>query len=105
MEVGGQLLKCSFTVLEDNKVDLLFGLDNLKRHQCTIDLVNSLLHLRAGEIQVPFLSDGQIKKSFGNSPGLSEANLNKDAIKRLMELGYPRDAVVQALKVTDGNEE
>lgn len=32
MEVGGAVLQCSFTVLEDNKVDLLFGLDNLKRH-------------------------------------------------------------------------
>jgi len=32
MEVAGVLLQCSFTVLEDNKVDLLFGLDNLKRH-------------------------------------------------------------------------
>jgi DNA damage-inducible protein 1 len=32
MEVGGVILQCSFTVLEDNKVDLLFGLDNLKRH-------------------------------------------------------------------------
>ena len=65
MEVGGQMLKCSFTVLEDNKVDLLFGLDNLKRHQCTIDLVQNLLHVRGGQIQVPFLSDGEIKKSFG----------------------------------------
>ena len=32
MEISGVLLQCSFTVLEDNKVDLLFGLDNLKRH-------------------------------------------------------------------------
>ena len=29
---GEHTLTCSFTVLENNKVDLLFGLDNLKRH-------------------------------------------------------------------------
>jgi len=62
LEVGGVLLQCSFTVLEDNKVDLLFGLDNLKRHQCCIDLVSGQLHIRNGELSVPFLSDGQIKK-------------------------------------------
>lgn len=41
MEIGGHVLQCSFTVLEDNKVNLLFGLDNLKRHQCCIDLVSN----------------------------------------------------------------
>ena len=32
LEVLGQIIPCSLTVLEDNKVEFLFGLDNLKRH-------------------------------------------------------------------------
>jgi len=32
MEILGKQFICSLTVLEDNKVDFLFGLDNLKRH-------------------------------------------------------------------------
>ncbi len=63
MEILGKKFTCSFTVLEDNKVDFLFGLDNLKRHQCCIDLVQSMLHMRNGEISVPFLSEGEIKKN------------------------------------------
>jgi DNA damage-inducible protein 1 len=70
MEISGVLLQCSYTVLEDNKVDLLFGLDNLKRHQCCIDLVQNKLHIKNGEISVNFLSDGDIKK-FKLEMGLS----------------------------------
>ena len=58
-----QTIQCSFTVLEDNKVDLLFGLDNLKRHQCCIDLVESRLHFNRGEFSVPFLAEGDIKRN------------------------------------------
>ena len=43
--------------------DFLFGLDNLKRHQCNIDLVHNMLHMRNGEISVPFLSEAEIKKN------------------------------------------
>lgn len=32
LEIKGVVFTCSLTVLEDNKVDFLFGLDNLKRH-------------------------------------------------------------------------
>lgn len=62
LEIGGTIIPCSFTVLEDNKVDLLFGLDNLKRHQCCIDLVSNQLHLKNGEISVTFLGEGEIDK-------------------------------------------
>ena len=30
--IGGKYFACALTVLEDNKVDFLFGPDNLKRH-------------------------------------------------------------------------
>ena len=50
-------------MLEDNKVDLLFGLDNLKRHQCCIDLVEHRLHFNRGEFSVSFLGEGDIKKN------------------------------------------
>ena len=32
MEILGKKFICSLTVLEDNKVEFLLGLDNLKRH-------------------------------------------------------------------------
>ena len=60
MAIGGHTLKCSLTVLEDNKIDLLFGLDMLKRHACQIDLVTHKLHLQNGKFTVPFLRDEDI---------------------------------------------
>lgn len=77
MEVGGVEIPCSFTVLEDNKVDLLFGLDNLKRHQCCIDLVSNQLHIKNGEISVKFLSDGEIKESFGSGKPQEAAKIDE----------------------------
>jgi DNA damage-inducible protein 1 len=32
LEILGKHFPCSLTVLEDNKVEFLLGLDNLKRH-------------------------------------------------------------------------
>jgi DNA damage-inducible protein 1 len=47
-EIGGQHFQSTITVLEDNKMELLFGLDMLKRHQCCIDLNKNKLILNAG---------------------------------------------------------
>ena len=60
LEIGGKFFMCSFTILESSDIDMLFGLDMLRRHQCSIDLHLNALTLNTGEIVVPFLSEAEI---------------------------------------------
>lgn len=60
-------IPCSFTVL-DTQVDLLFGLDMLRRHKCIIDLVADELVV-GGHIRAKFLHESEIEnKVFGAGP-------------------------------------
>lgn len=51
-------LPVGFTVLEGRDVDLLFGLDMLKRHQACIDLEKNCLRIQGREIR--FLSEHEL---------------------------------------------
>ena len=98
MEIGETIIPCSFTVLEDNKVDLLFGLDNLKRHQCCIDLVSNQLHIKNGEISVKFLGEGDIhKKTFENEKQLDDSKFDPKVIKELQDMGFSKMQILEAL--------
>lgn len=61
-------LPVAFSVLEGQSVDLLFGLDMLKRHQACIDL--SANTLRIGNTEIPFLSEHELpdKAQIGSDP-------------------------------------
>ncbi|KAL7753827.1 DNA damage-inducible protein 1 [Sorochytrium milnesiophthora] len=62
-------LMCSFTVMEGKGVDLLFGLDMLKRHQAIIDLEKNVLRIQGAEIR--FLSEHELPdkaRDFENTP-------------------------------------
>lgn len=67
MQILDKFFQCSITILEDDKVDFLFGLDMLKRHQCCINLKKNVLQFSTAEIEVQFLSEGQITRGFGKS--------------------------------------
>lgn len=61
IKIETQFIPCNFTVL-DTHVDLLLGLDMLKRHQACVDLRNNLL--RIAGVETKFLSESEIPRDF-----------------------------------------
>ncbi|KAF7261059.1 hypothetical protein EG68_01585 [Paragonimus skrjabini miyazakii] len=60
LEIEGFILPTSFMVLKDQSLDLMIGLDMLKRHQCCIDLKRNVLVLDGGRVETPFLPESEI---------------------------------------------
>lgn len=61
ISIGGSFLPCSITVLEqEQSIELIFGLDMLMRHQCSIDLGRSRLYVGTTGAEVPFLGEADI---------------------------------------------
>ncbi|XP_076451813.1 protein DDI1 homolog 2-like [Babylonia areolata] len=147
IQIGPHFFQSSFSILEDQPMDMLLGLDMLKRHQCIIDLQKNVLKFGTTGTEAPFLSESQlpqharlnnthdvpmdedqqlaqaISKSQAESaskagegsgvgPSTSTATpmstgpsleFSESNIKKLMDHGFTRAAVMEELRRANGN--
>lgn len=122
IKIGNSHFPCSFTILKDQSVEFLLGLDMMRRHQCSIDLKEDVLKI--GEEKVRFLAEKDIPKneifdsvsseknlqttttpSTPSQPSINTSTFSEESVKQLMGLGFSRDQVLQALKLAQGNAE
>eukprot|EP01101_Sappina_pedata_P000521 TRINITY_DN1062_c0_g1_i2.p1 TRINITY_DN1062_c0_g1~~TRINITY_DN1062_c0_g1_i2.p1 ORF type:complete len:210 (+),score=45.06 TRINITY_DN1062_c0_g1_i2:131-760(+) len=127
IKIGDSHFYSSFTVLEDQNMDFLLGLDFLRKHQCSIDLKDKVL--RIGAEAIPFLEENEIPKKdhqippSSNSPSDSNNNNVSDTkmrispppaqpkekfpesvIESVMAItGQTREVVLEALVMTNGD--
>jgi DNA damage-inducible protein 1 len=121
IKVGTQFLPISLSVMEGKDVDLLFGLDVLKRHQAIIDLQKNCLRINGEEI--PFLAEhelpnatrektipepqsggaGSNSESQSSSVQIAPAKYSETTIKNLTDLGVSRAEAINALDACGGN--
>lgn len=60
IQIENDYLPSSFSVLEEQPMDMLLGLDMLKRHQCVIDLKENILKIGTTGTETRFLNESEL---------------------------------------------
>ncbi len=63
LQIAENFLPVSFSVLEEQPMEMILGLDMLRRHQCVLDLRENVLHIGTTNTVVPFLGEGDLPRS------------------------------------------
>ncbi|KNC80987.1 hypothetical protein SARC_06661, partial [Sphaeroforma arctica JP610] len=120
--LGGGYMACTINVLEGQNIEMLLGLDMLKRHQCSIDLKKNVLHIGTTGGETPFLSENELPKEIDitqvepstptpttpsaintTTPTAPESKFDAQSIQRLVDFGFERAQVIRVLEMTEGN--
>lgn len=69
----------SFSVLQEQVVNVILGLDQLRRHQCCIDLQHNCLRFTQYDVAIPFLHEYQLTEEMQALTAKREAPVEKEA--------------------------
>ncbi|XP_023063904.1 protein DDI1 homolog 1 [Piliocolobus tephrosceles] len=86
IQIEGDFLQCSFSILEDQPMDMLLGLDMLRRHQCSIDLKKNVLVIGTTGTQTYFLPEGELPLCSRMVSGKNESS-DKEITHSVMDSG------------------
>lgn len=131
IQIEKSFLTTAFSILEEQAMDMLLGLDILKRHQCIIDLERHVLVIKSANIETKFLTENELplsarpqyadelseempeakvtpgtSSSKGNTASKSNSSSghSESVINGLVKLGFSRGDVIDALNTSDGDE-
>jgi len=116
IQFGNLHIPCSFTVMDD-RMELLFGLDMLKRYRGCIDLDKNVLRIQGEEVR--FLSESEIPKiraqnrqdaglpvdspSPPTSPEQKKDDFPDEDVGKLISLGFSPEQAQMGLRSCEGN--
>jgi len=116
IQIENDFLPTSFTILEDQDMEVMLGLDMLKRHQCCIDLKRNLLVIGTTGTETRFLSENEIpntlahhtnedaqlneaiSRSIKESQSATSLAYSEDLLKEFLSMGFKREIIITYLR-------
>merc|ERR1719204_1290980 len=106
LQIKDDFLSTSFSILEEQPMDMLLGLDMLKRHQCSIDLKNNLLVIGSTGSTIPFLAEGDLPDCARLSGAAADAAAqqgDEDQVMRDSAKEHEDRMMADAMKQSNGS--
>jgi len=103
IQIEKDFLTSSFSILEDQPMDMLLGLDMLKKHQCTIDLKKNCLVIGTTGTETPFLPETELPPCARLSSQVNEEDAIKASAKETAALEDKQLAEAIARSASDSS--